>query len=101
MKFPSESLKDSIGKIQKLNPHLMEFVKIPFESLKVSIGKILMILNFESSDTKDSEIHGRDPDQEQINKFTYKKNFSKGYSIHWKLHELDIGYDTFNHRYCQ
>ena len=45
--------------------------------------------NFESSDMKDSKIDGRSRSRttKQIN--SYKKNFSKGHSIHWKLHELD------------
>ena len=58
-----------------------------FQTLKVPIRKTQRIMG--------------DPDQELINKFTYNKNFSKGHYIHWKLHELDIGYDTFNHWYCQ
>ena len=46
--------------------------------------------NFESSDTKDSKIDGRSRSRttKQIN--SYKKNFSKGHSIQWKLQELDI-----------
>ena len=45
--------------------------------------------NFESSDMKDSKIDGRSRSRttKQIN--SYKKNFSKGHSIHWKLQELD------------
>ena len=45
--------------------------------------------NFESSDMKDSNIDGRSRSRttKQIN--SYKKNFSKGYSIQWKLQELD------------
>ena len=45
--------------------------------------------NFESSDAKDSKIDGRSRSRttKQIN--SYKKNFSKGYSIQWKLQELD------------
>ena len=45
--------------------------------------------NFESADTKDSKIDGRSRSRtvKQIN--AYKKNFSKGHSIHWKLQELD------------
>jgi len=38
-KFPIESLKVSIGKIQKLNAHLIKFVKFPIESLKVPIRR--------------------------------------------------------------
>ncbi len=45
--------------------------------------------NFESSDMKDSKIDGRSRSRtiKQIN--SYKKNFSKGHSIQWKLQELD------------
>ena len=45
--------------------------------------------NFESSDMKDSKIDGRSRSRttKQIN--SYKKNFSKGHSIHWRLQELD------------
>ena len=45
--------------------------------------------NFESSDAKDSKIDGRSRSRttKQIN--SYKKNFSKGHSIRWKLQELD------------
>ena len=88
-KFPIESLKVSIRKIQDLNAHLMEYVKFPVESLKVSIGNILMIPNFESSDTKGSKIDGRSRSRTNTQINAYKKNFSKGHSIHWKLHELD------------
>ena len=45
--------------------------------------------NFESSNAKDSKIDGRSRSRttKQIN--SYKKNFSKGHSIQWKLQELD------------
>ena len=74
--FDTKDLKVSNGKFESSHrKHSDDF--------KLSTG------NFESSDTKDSKIDGRSRSRttKQIN--SYKKNFSKGHSLQWKLQELD------------
>ena len=46
-------------------------------------------INFESSDMKDSKIDRRSRSRTTKQISSYKKNFSKGHSIQWKLQELD------------
>ena len=88
-KFESSHTKDS-----EMEESANDFPEVPngkFESShrKHSDDFKLCDPNFESSDMKDSKIDGRSRSRttKQIN--SYKKNFSKGYSIHWKLQELD------------
>ena len=99
--FDTKDLKVSNGKFESSHRKHSEMEESPNDFAEVSNGKFessqskdsddskLCDTNFESSDTKDSKIDGRSRSRttKQIN--SYKKNFSKGYSIHWKLQELD------------
>ena len=86
--------KRSHRKHSELEESANDFPEVPirkFESShrKHSDDSKLCDANFESSDMKDSKIDGRSRSRttKQIN--SYKKNFSKGHSIQWKLQELD------------
>ena len=99
--FDTKDLKVSNGKFEsshrkhsELEESANDFPEVSsrkFESShrKHSDDSKLCDPNFESSNAKDSKIDGRSRSRttKQIN--SYKKNFSKGYSIQWKLQELD------------
>ena len=92
--FDTKDLKVSNGKFESSHRKDPESDKVSsrkFESSqsKDSDDSKLCDTNFESADMKDSKIDGRSRSRttKQIN--SYKKNFSKGHSVHWKLQELD------------
>ena len=80
---PNDFPEVSIRKFESSHRKDPESECSPDAVCKVSNGKL------ESSQSKDSKIDGRSRSRTTKQIHSYKKNFSKGYSIHWKLQELD------------